>query len=167
MAESQFCRRRVSALVEQRTQSSAARHGRRSNGILPGSPVLFGGQSVGGDLQAGARLTFGLWLDDAETPRSSCGCSATKATTRSLSANTPGTPFFAVPYNATFAPLGPQSVVIGDIANGAPGTLSSSASNDVLGGDIYYRTLLDEGCDYRFDLLGGFQYDTIHDDSDP
>ncbi|MEX0819791.1 MAG: BBP7 family outer membrane beta-barrel protein [Pirellulaceae bacterium] len=134
-------------------------------GILPQSPILFGNQDVGGGLQAGGRLTAGLWLDDCKESAVVLRAFANEGDNTPFAATTGDTPILAVPFNDTFGLPGPNSIIVGNVAtNTVPGAISASASNDVLGGDIYYRTRLDSGCDFRIDLLGGFQYSRIDDD---
>ena len=133
-----------------------------SRGFVPPSQVLFGGGDVGEDLNSGVRFTAGMWLDDCETSAIVVrGYGSGGDNTQFGAVGAAGGPIVATPFFDTFTG-GPGAVGV----NVGPdsGNITAQASNDILGGDAYFRTPLDQGCDYRFDLLGGYQMTRIDDD---
>lgn len=139
-------------------------------GVLPGAPINFGGHDVGHDLKAGGRLTAGLWLDDCENSAVVLRAYGTEGDSTSYNATSAGNPILAIPFvdqGTVFT--GQNNSLVLAYANGltpgidARGGVAARASNDVFGGDIFGRTLLDAGCDYRIDLLGGYQMTRIDD----
>lgn len=144
-------------------------------GRLPGATVAFGGGAVGEDLKAGARLTGGLWLDDCQTSAMFVRAFGTEGDTTPYSATSTGNPILAVPFlDQSSGGGGAEAALVVAFAGANPGmvpnpvnaqgSVTARASNDVWGGDFIYRTLLDEGADYRLDLLGGYQVSRIDDD---
>ncbi|MCA9141616.1 MAG: BBP7 family outer membrane beta-barrel protein [Planctomycetaceae bacterium] len=140
-------------------------------GVLPNAPILFGGDQVGKQLQAGGRLTAGLWLDDCETSAIVVRAFGNEGDKTHYNANSLGNPILAIPFvDQGTVNNGQNNALVLSYAGGltpvvnARGGVAALASNDVFGGDIYGRTLLDSGSDYRFDLLAGYQMARIDDD---
>lgn len=133
-----------------------------SRGVVPPSAVLFGNNDVGDDLKSGVRFTAGVWLDDCQTNAVVLrGFGTGGDETRFSDIGAAAGPFLATPFFDLFTNTpGALAVNVG----GDSGSISSTASNDVLGAEIYFRTLLDRGSDYRLDLLGGYQMTRIDDD---
>lgn len=133
-----------------------------SRGVVPPAQVLFGGGAVGEDLNSGIRLTVGRWLDDCENNALVVrGYGSAGARNFYNGVGAAGGPILATPFFDTFtAAPGALGVNVG----GDAGTITSIASNDIYGGDAFFRTPLDQGCDYRVDLLGGYQFTRIDDD---
>jgi len=130
----------------------------------PGTRLLFGGNFVGDDLMVGLRVTAGLWLDECKTRAVVVrGFGSEGASTPfSINAPTAGFPFYGIPYYNTFPPASEDGFRVAQ--PGVGGTVTVQASTDVYGGDAMYKTLLDNGSDYRLDLLAGYQYSRIDDD---
>ncbi|MCA9121341.1 MAG: BBP7 family outer membrane beta-barrel protein [Planctomycetaceae bacterium] len=140
-------------------------------GQLPASPVLFGGDEVGRGLQAGARLTGGIWFDDCKTTGIVIRAFGSEGDRTTFAANSLGNPILAIPFvdQGTINNGLNNSLVLAYAGGATPGInaqggVTAVASNDVFGGDVYGRTVLDQGCDYRFDLLAGYQMSRIDDD---
>lgn len=140
-------------------------------GILPGAPILFGGDQVGEDLKAGVRLTGGVWLDDCKTSAVVIRAFGTEGDKSQFNATSSGGSILAIPFNDRSAAFFGQNnaLVLAYSGNAMSpinriGSVSAQASNDIFGGDIYGRTLLDQGSSYRIDLLGGYQMTRIDDD---
>jgi len=132
-----------------------------STGLVPPATVLFGGD-VGDDLKSGFRFTAGMWIDDCETHAVVVrGFGSGGDRTQFNGIGDAGGSTLAVPFFDLFSNSnGALSVNVG----GDAGTITAEASNDVLGGDAYFRTLVGEGNGYRLDLLGGYQMTRINDD---
>ncbi|MDA1055050.1 MAG: BBP7 family outer membrane beta-barrel protein [Planctomycetota bacterium] len=136
---------------------------------LPGTELLFGGNFVGNDRMAGLRVTGGLWLDECKSRAVVVRAFGSEGASTPFSKNAPtaGFPHYGIPFWDTFPPAAEDGFRVAQEVAGAPdivGTIGVQASTDVFGGDAMYKTLLDEGCDYRFDLLAGYQYSKIDDD---
>lgn len=133
-----------------------------SNNVVPPGTVLFGNEDVGKGLNSGLRATVGMWLDDCKNNAVVVRAFGSGGDNTQYGATSgPGAPFLAVPFFDTFTST-PGALAVDAGANS--GTITAQAANDILGGDVYFRTLLDQGCDYRFDLLGGVQLARIDDD---
>jgi hypothetical protein len=141
-------------------------------GVLPGAPVLFGGK-VGSDLKSGGRLTGGLWIDDCRSHGLVVRAYGTEGDSNSFGSGSFGNPILAVPFidqSANPAFNGEENALVLAYAGGLTpgitqmGSATVESSNDIWGGDAFYRMLVDEGCDYRLDLLAGYQMTRIDDD---
>ena len=120
---------------------------------------------VGSDRMSGLRVTGGLWLDDCKSRAVVVRAFGSEGASTPYSKDTPtptDSPYYGIPFFNTFPTAGEDGFQVAQ--PGATGTISGQHSNDVYGGDVLYKTLLDEGCDYRFDLLAGYQYSRIDDD---
>lgn len=139
-------------------------------GILPAAPVVFGGDAVGDDLKAGARITGGFWFDDCETTGAIVRAFGTEGDSTPFATQSLGNPILAVPFNDRSAGFfGLENALVlayatGDLGVNAVGGVDARASNDIWGGDAFLRTNVDKGCDYRIDLLAGYQFARIDDD---
>lgn len=132
-------------------------------GVLPGAPILFGGGMVGEDLKSGLRAHIGMWVDDCQTNAvvvRAFGYGGDR-TAYNQSGNGLGPNVLAVPFNDSFT--GSPGSLVAD-QPGAAGSIFAEASNEILGGDAYFRTLVGQGDSYRLDLLGGYQMTRIDDD---
>lgn len=139
-------------------------------GVLPAAPIAFGGE-VGDDLKAGGRITGGLWFDDCERTGAVVRAYGSEGDSTPFNAQSGGNPILAVPFNDRSAALfGQENALVLAYANGltpvinAQGGVAARASNDVWGGDAFIRTNVDQNCNYRFDLLAGYQFTKIDDD---
>ena len=130
----------------------------------PGTRVLFGGNFIGGEYEAGLRVTGGLWLDDCQSRAVVVRGFGSAGSHTSFSKNTPtaGFPLYGIPFYNTFPPASEDGFRVA--RPGIAGTVTVQAATDVFGVDATYKALLDEGCNYRFDLLAGYQFSKIDDD---
>jgi hypothetical protein len=126
---------------------------------------------VGGDLKAGGRLTAGLWFDDCRTMGAVVRAYGSEGDNTRYAMSSTGDPILAVPFNDRSAALfGQENALVLAYANGltpgidAQGGVAAEASNDILGGDVFVRGVLSEGCNCRLDLLAGYQFARIDDD---
>jgi hypothetical protein len=130
--------------------------------------ILFGGNFVNNDRMAGLRVTGGVWLDDCKDRAVLVRAFGSEGASTPFAMNVPnaGFPFAGIPFFNTAALPGSENglQVAQPLAPLRTGTLYARASTDVYGGDAIYKTMLDRGCDYRFDLLAGYQYSRIDDD---
>ena len=137
---------------------------------LPPNPILFGADKVGDDYQAGGRATVGFWMDDCkELALVVRGYGAEGSDVR-YAAESDGTPAFAIPFinDGSIPALAglPDSFLLADVGllqPGVPAGVQAEASNEIFGGDAFFRKLYRQGCGYRVDWLAGYQYSRIDD----
>ncbi|MBI2477522.1 MAG: BBP7 family outer membrane beta-barrel protein, partial [Planctomycetia bacterium] len=122
------------------------------------------GNLVNNELIAGLRVTGGVWLDDCKNQAVLVRAFGSEgaSTPYAKDTATPGFPFYGIPFFDTFPPAAEDGFQVAQ--PGVPGSVFARASTDVYGGDAIYKTVLDQGCDYRFDLLAGYQFSRIDDD---
>ena len=121
----------------------------------PNTVVLFGGD-LGRDPRSGFRGNAGLWLDDCcrealEIGGFFLGQRSTNFSAASGPNGVLARPFFNVNANTEFA----QLVAFPGISTG---TVSIHAPSSLWGLDTNLRCNVCCGCDYRFDVLGGFRF---------
>lgn len=138
-------------------------------GISPDSRLLFGGGNIGGDLQAGVRLTGGLWLDDERCRGFGVKAYGSEGFSLKRLIASDGTQ----PLGLSFFNTDPTNIGFGEdaliIAHNnfglnRNGFVNITSQNDFVGGDVFFRSLLDSGCNYRLDALVGYQYSRLNDD---
>jgi len=141
-------------------------------GVLPNAGTLFGGRAVGDDLKAGARLTGGFWFNADRTRGVVIRAYGTEGDSNRFGASSLGNPILAVPFiDQSSNPLtsGQENALVLSYAGGLTpsvnqvGDVSVDSSNEIFGGDTFFRLMMDEGCDYRIDLLGGYQMTRVND----
>ncbi len=130
-------------------------------GVLPGAQVLFGADQVGDGLGSGGRLTIGKWLDGYETIALAGKFYAFRGKDGEFSQTSNGTTNLAIPffdaqigqeaaYQVAFSPDG--------ITPFAEGTINVQDRIDLVGGEVYFQSLVYDEPGIRVDLLGGYQY---------
>jgi hypothetical protein len=130
----------------------------------PGEVVLYGDEMESGPPQFGGRIDFGTWLDWEECLGAGgrfwgLGKERTRfeADSDSLSDQTIERPFFD--------PLGaPDSLVVSDPSVGRLGSIDVVTRSEVFGADAYARLAWCRGCDFRLDLIGGYQFARINEE---
>jgi len=135
-------------------------------GISANSASLFGGNNIGGNLQAGGRLTGGLWLDDDHC--------------RALGVKAYGNEGFSLKRNIASTGVQPLGIAF---FNTAPlvnaedafivahsnfglnrnGNVAITAQNNFVGGEVFFKNLLDAGHNYRLDAIASYQYASLDD----
>jgi hypothetical protein len=129
-------------------------------GALPDSEVLFGREYLGDEVQAGGRVTFGFWLDDAHSVGAAARFYATGgATDRFASDDGPvlARPFFNVLLDVNDA-----------LRINTPGIASGSvqahyANENFLGTEAYLTIMMEESRCRRVDLIAGYQFMRLDD----
>ncbi len=138
-------------------------------GISPDSRLLFGGQDIGGKVQSGGRLTAGLWLDDEHSRALGVKAYGNEGFSLKQNFSSDGTQ----PLGLSFFNTDPLNVGFGEdaliIAHdnfglNRNGSVDITSQNEFIGGEVFYRSLLDSGCNYRLDALFGYQYARVNDD---
>lgn len=147
------------------------------NGVLPGADILFGGDDVSGNRQAGGKLSLGAWLGPAE--RLGVGGSFFMVQTETVSfqdGSDDGSRLLAQPIYDTYdttpgLPLTPgpwRYPVTGTINfSGNPviltGDIEAVTRTDVLGAEGHLRYLMFCAPGRRVDLIGGYQFSRVDD----
>ena len=133
-------------------------------GVLPLAGTMFGGRNYGGDRQLGGRGTIGVWMDDSG--RRAIGLRGFMVEGRSVifSADSTGNPILARPfYNDDPLIDAQDALVVSHPDLTSFGRIDIKNDHDLYGGQLFARSLLDAGCNYRLDMIGGYRYDRIDD----
>lgn len=132
-------------------------------GVLPNAAVLFGNEAVGGDLHAGTRLTFGRWLGDDDTSSVVARVYGYEGDRTSFAADSAGNPILGRPFFNTRPIVNANDALVVAFP-GRAGSVNDIADNDLQAFDISFRTMLDQGGNYRIDGLAGYHFAHIEDD---
>jgi hypothetical protein len=133
------------------------------NNPAANTTVLFGNRSIGGDRQAGGRLTLGLWLDDCHQRSLRFRAYANEGEDESFSLASNGDPIIGRPYFDTNPLVNNEAAFLMAYPGLFTGSVTMSSQTDVLGGDIYLRNLWRSGSQYQIDWLAGYQFNRIDD----
>jgi hypothetical protein len=128
-----------------------------------GTSVLFGNDDIGGDRQSGGRVTLGLWLDDCRDRAVGIRFYANEGEDEAFAAASNGAPHLHRPFFNTNPAVNQEDTFIVAYPGTSAGSINMSASTDVIGAEIFGRTLFDEGCGYRLDLMAGYRFNRIDD----
>jgi hypothetical protein len=130
----------------------------------PGTRVLFGGNSIGGDARSGARITLGFWCDDCrdfavEGSYFFLGQQSTR-----FAASSDGSTVLARPFFDPTVGTQPQAnAELVAFPNRLAGTVNVSLTTRLDGAEANFRANLCRGCCCRTDLLFGFRYIGLDD----
>lgn len=133
-------------------------------GVLgfPNTTVLFGNEHAGDELQAGGRVTFGMWLDCEHNLAVGCRFFALGGDETRFTANSTDFPILAQPYFD--AALGVESSLLLGFPNVASGGVAVNLSNrNVLGTDVFTSMMMERDCNRRIDLVFGYQFMRLDD----
>lgn len=139
-------------------------------GVLPAATVLFGNRDFDSDRQNAGRFTFGWWLDDCRNLGVGAKLYGVEGGALRFAQSSTGTPILARPFINTdpaVLPPGPQEDALVVAYPGGPaisGNIAIAAANDILGTEVFARSLVDSGENYRVDILGGWQFNRIDSD---
>lgn len=131
---------------------------------VPTTTVLYGDDGVGGARQSGGRITLGMWLNDSQNSALVGRAYGNEGEKEQFSANTGAFPILAIPFFNSDPLVNAEDALLLGYPNLTTGGVTVETANEVYGGDIYLRTLVDSGRNYRIDLLGGYQFGRINDD---
>lgn len=137
-------------------------------GISPDSRALFGGNNVGGNLQSGGRLTGGLWLDDDRSRALGVRAYGNEGFSLKRNISSDGTQPLGLSFFNTdpVNNFGEDAFIVAhnNFGQDRNGSIDIISQNEFVGGEVFYRSLLDSGCNYRLDALFGYQYARLNDD---
>jgi hypothetical protein len=126
---------------------------------MPGTQVLFGGNSIGGDARSGARVTLGFWCDDCrdfaiEGSYFFLGQQSTRFSASSDGSTVLGRPFF----NPTIGSIPQADAELVAAPFTLAGTVNVALTTRLDGAEANFRANLCRSCCSRTDLLFGFRY---------
>ncbi len=127
-----------------------------------GTSVLFGDQELNTGLHAGARLSFGLWIDRCQ--ESGLEFSYLVLGENNQSYSNPNNPILARPFfNVTTGALDSQLIAYPNAFNG---TFTANSTENFEGAEALWRRAIVHGSDGRIDLLAGYRYASLTDGLD-
>lgn len=136
-------------------------------GISPTSRLLFGGGDIGGSLQAGARLTGGLWLDDDRSRAIGVKAYGNEGFSLKRNIASDGTqPLGLSFFNTEPTVMAEDAEIIAHSNFGINrnGDIAITSQNEFVGGEVFFRSLLDSDCNYRLDAVTTYQFARLNDD---
>lgn len=131
-------------------------------GVLttPTTRVLFGDDEIDDSRQSGMRLIFGTWLDDRCNTALAAKFYDVEGGDVRFNVTGNGARVLGIPFFNSDPLVNSEDALLLSYPGRAGGT-SIIAGTDVIGGEIFGRSLLDMGRDYRVDLIGGYQFARI------
>ncbi|HEX5102900.1 MAG TPA: BBP7 family outer membrane beta-barrel protein [Pirellulaceae bacterium] len=123
----------------------------------PTTTVLFGNELVGEELQYGARLTFGLWLDPEHNVSAGGRVYGLGGDQEGFFANSAGDPILARPFfNAL---LGQQDALLVAFPGVVQGSITANYETDnFIGSEAFMTIMMERDCRRRVDLLLGYHF---------
>lgn len=131
---------------------------------LPTTTVLFGNQDIDSNRQSGARLTIGHWFDEERNLAIVGKFYGVEGGAVNYTATSAGTPILGRPFFNANPIVNAEDALLVAFPGVTAGSVSAIAENDVLGAEVFGRSLLDMGSNYRLDLIGGYQFNRIDSD---
>lgn len=128
--------------------------------------ILVGDEAIGSNLQAGGRLTIGAWLDDCESVAVAVRVFGVKGNDESYSLTSDGYPILAVPLINRDPLINAEDALILGYPDATTGSADITSENEVFGGQVFLRYLVDSGRNYHIDMLTGYRYTRVNDDLD-
>jgi hypothetical protein len=139
------------------------------DGVLPAATILFGNTDIEDEYRTGARLNLGWWTDDDRYLALVAKIYGVEGGSTNFNSASNGNPVLARPFFNVDPLVNAQSALL--IAHAAPpppnlpapitGSINIAAENDVGGAEFFLRSLMDQGRNYRLDLIAGYQYNRI------
>lgn len=133
-------------------------------GVLgePNTTILFGNQELNQGLHAGARLSFGTWLDCNEQSGLEFSYMAIGANTQTYdSPASMGNPILARPFFNTST--GAEDSQLVAFPNAWTGSFHASSTETLQGAEALWRRAIVAGSDGRIDVLLGYRFNRLTD----
>ncbi len=131
---------------------------------LPTTSVLFGNDQIDDNRQSAGRLMFGRWMDDSCNLALGAKLYAVEGGAVNFTTTSTGNPVIGRPFFNTDPTVNREDALLVAYPGLTTGTVSVTAENDIIGAEIFGRSLLDVGNNYRLDLVGGYQFTRIDSD---
>jgi hypothetical protein len=132
-------------------------------GVLgqPNTTILFGDQELNMGLHAGARMSFGMWLNDAEESGIEFSYLILGSNTQSFSAASTGIPILARPFfNIS---TGAQDSQLIAYPNNFGGTFTATSTENLQGAEAAWRQALIHTGEGRIDMIAGYRFARLTD----
>jgi hypothetical protein len=129
----------------------------------PDTTVLIGGEDIGDRLRSGGRITLGKYLDSSrELAINGRFWGIEDGAETFTRASATGDPILARPFFNTV--LGQQDALLLAFPGATTdGSIAVRSHNDVIGADVYLRSLLVSDYNRRIDFLVGYQFTRMDD----
>jgi len=124
-------------------------------GILPAGQVLFGNEEVGRDVEPGARISGGYWIDDMEMRGMGIRFFAMDNANVRFDVDSSTVPVIARPFFDEGA--GAENALVVAQPTLRDGTLTAISESRVIGGDAFYRVMVAGRPESRLDFIAGYQ----------
>ena len=129
-------------------------------GVLPGAEVLFGRSYLGDQVQAGGRVTLGIWLDEAHNVGAGGRFYATTGHSDSFTSS--GEEILARPFFNVL--LDQNDSLLVNFPGVVSGELEADYSNEnFLGAEAFMTIMMQRNRCRRIDLIGGYQFLRLDD----
>ena len=129
---------------------------------LPSTTVLYGPEAVGGQAQAGGRLTFGRWLDDCQDRAVGVRAFFLGRGDATFRASNSDFPVLARPFlDVTPGLPADQNALLVAYPGDFTGNIQVTSQSDVLGGDVYLRHMFHQSELSRVDFVLGYQFSRV------
>lgn len=123
--------------------------------------ILFGDENLGDEIQAGARLDFGIWLDPCHNVGLGVRTFGLEGDSASFFEQSLGDPVLARPFfNALLLTEDAQLIAYTGVAEGSIGVNYNSS---FVATDVYARIMMERCPTNRVDLIGGYSYFRLAD----
>jgi hypothetical protein len=135
-------------------------------GVLPDAEVLYGQEYLGKDLQAGGRLTVGLWLDADHTVTGVCRLYGTGGDRSNFSRASLGDPILARPFYNVLLDQQDSLLIAFDNAGTdiVDGSVTARFDNkNFLAAESWLQIMMHEDQRRRVDLIAGYQFTRLDD----
>lgn len=133
-------------------------------GVLPGASILFGNDEYDNDRKSGGRLTVGYWLDDCQERALGAKFYGVEGDSVTFTRNSAGIPILARPFFNADPLVNAEDALLVAFPGLSSGNVNMRAENDVFGVELFFRSMLDQGRDYRLDFIGGWQFNRVDSD---
>jgi hypothetical protein len=131
-------------------------------GVLPDAQILFGGQRVGTDLQAGGRADIGFFFDPRQCSGIGVRVFGLGRDASSFTVASNDVPVLAVPF--VDFDTGNNDALLVAFPGLRSGSVNVSGSSSVFSNDVYWRCLLCRDCYTRLDFITGWNYSRVADE---
>ena len=125
--------------------------------------ILFGDQQMNTGLHAGARISFGLWLDACEESGLEFSYSILGQNTQTYSNASTGIPILARPFFDVNPAVAAESSQLIAYPNAFGGTFNASSVENFQGAEALWRQAIVRSDDGRIDVLAGYRFQCLTD----
>jgi hypothetical protein len=126
-------------------------------GVLgqPNTSVIFGDQQLNTGLHAGAKMGFGIWLDNAEDSGIECSYLILGTNTQNYSNSSSGNPILARPFFNTSTGAEDSNLIA--YPNLFSGTFNMTSTENFQGAEVAWRQAIVHTGEGRVDMLVGYR----------